>query len=50
MGELEDLHTDRTNICCCFFIITMEAKGEGSDPDPRSPWSWLKHLRYPMSI
>ena len=30
MGELEDLHTDRTNIC----FTTIEAEGEGWDPHP----------------
>ena len=28
MDNLEDLHTDRTNIC----FITMEAEGKGWDP------------------
>ena len=29
MDELEDLHTDRANIC---FFTTVEAKGESWDP------------------
>ena len=29
MDELEDLHTDRKDIC---FFTTMEAEGEGWDP------------------
>ena len=28
MDDLEDLHTDRTNIC----FTTIEAEGEGCDP------------------
>ena len=30
MDELEGLHTDRTNI---YVFITMEAEGEGWDPE-----------------